>query len=83
MPVDIKGGFSPIGEYEAYLGSVVRMSTKNGEVEWQYSWGEELFPKVDKCKVITYDERHSEIVMMIESTNLDLRPDVILNDEVA
>jgi len=30
--------------------------------------------------VITYDERHSEIVMMLESTNLALRPDAYIED---
>jgi hypothetical protein len=41
-----------------------------------YTWGKEAILSHDKCKVITFDEQHNEIVMMLESTQESLRPDL-------
>jgi len=41
-----------------------------------YNWGSENSVSHDICKVITYDPEHRELVMMGETTNELLRPDM-------
>jgi hypothetical protein len=54
-----------------------KMSVAKGKLDYFYTWGQADASKVghrDKCKVITYDYENREIVMMMETTNADLRP---------
>jgi len=53
-----------------------KIDIEHGEIEYIYSWGKEKLFSIDKCKVITYDEEHNEVVMMLESTHESLRPDL-------
>jgi len=41
-----------------------------------YTWGKEVLFSHDICKVISYDDYHNEIVMLTETANEDLRPDM-------
>lgn len=59
-----------------------KMTVSKGELDYLYAWGRagafsggsEKVGHIDKCKVITYDYENREVVMMVETTNADLRP---------
>jgi len=63
--------------FEIYSAAMFKMSVNKGEIDYLYAWGQAVEDKVghiDKCKVITYDYENRELVMMVETTNADLRP---------
>lgn len=52
------------------------MDVESGEIEYLYNWGTKELYSHDVCKVITFDDYHNEIVMIGETTNESLRPDL-------
>lgn len=80
VPVD---GKEQEQEFEVYQSAMFKMSASKGELDYLYTWGQanvysgvEDVTHRDKCKVITYDYENREIVMMMETTNADLRPNL-------
>ena len=54
----------------------MKIDDDNGDIQYLYNWGSETSVGHDVCKVIAYDDTHREIVMMGETTNVNLRPDL-------
>ena len=56
-----------------------RMSVSKWELDYLYTLGEADTEKIghrDRCKVITYDYKNREIVMMMETTHAELSLDL-------
>lgn len=55
--------------------AVVFKVSDRGQMQYMYSWGENLIDQPDNCRSITWDKKKNEVVLLLEATSPGLRPD--------